>query len=411
MKRADKGSRVRLASLLGACALWLSICVSAAAQVAGEPGEAARGAAGEVTRGATATSGESDALGTGRPQVRLKDIARIDGVRNNQLIGLGLVVGLDGTGDGRGSVANVQMAANMLQKFGISVSADTLRVKNVAAVMVTATLPPFVRQGDQIDVTLSSLGDAKSLQGGMLLQTPLQAANGRIYAVAQGPVSIGGFNAQGGGASVQKNHATVGRIPGGAIVEDEVPTSIGKNGSLTLVLSRPDFTTASRVASVINKVFVAGTAKTVDAAAVQVQVPTAFADNWIEFIATLEELPVTPDAVAKVIVNERTGTVVMGQDVRIAQVAVAHGNLQVKITPTVAVSQPQPLSGGKTVVDRSAKVEVSEQRARLMVVPGGASVADLVAGLNAIGATPRDLIAILQAIKAAGALYGELEIM
>lgn len=345
------------------------------------------------------------------PVVRIKDIARLETVRENQLTGLGLVVGLSGTGDGRGSLANVQMVANMLERFGISVDVDELRLRNAAAVMVSATLPPFARPGDQIDVTVSSFGDARSLQGGFLLQTPLVAANGQVYAVAQGPISIGGFNARGGGSSVQRNHPSVGTISGGAIVERSVPMELGDGETLTWVLREGDFTTAHRVAEAINERFGEALARAVDQSAVVVRIPQVLRTNPVPFVAMVEELTIRPDAVAQVVINERTGTVVLGHDVRIATVAVAHGGLTVRVQPKVDVSQPPPFSDGETVVTRSREITAEEERGQLMVLQSGASVSELVSALNAVGASPRDIIAILQAIKAAGALYGELVVM
>lgn len=346
-----------------------------------------------------------------QPIVRIKELARLEQVRENQLTGLGLVIGLNGTGDGRGSQANIQMVANMLERFGLQVNAADLRLRNAAAVMVTATLPPFARPGDVIDVTVSSFGDAKSLQGGFLLQTPLMAANGQVYAVAQGPVSIGGFNVRSAGAAVQQNHTVVGRVANGAIVEREVPIHLGDGETLTWVLRNPDFTTAMRVAEAINARFGAPLAQAMDQSAIRVKVPEEMRDDPIPFIAVVEELSVRPDAVAQVVINERTGTVVLGHDVRISTVAVAHGSLTVRVQPVVEVSQPPPLSDGETVVTVTPDITVEEQPGRLMLLESGTSVAELVEALNAIGATPRDIIAILQAIKAAGALYGELVVM
>ena len=348
-----------------------------------------------------------------QPTVRIKDIARFDGVRENQLYGLGLVVGLEGTGDGRSSQANVQMVANMLERFGITVNRDELRLRNVAAVMVTADLPAFARPGDRIDVTVSSIGDARSLQGGFLLQTPLQGADGQVYAVAQGPVSIGGFNVRAGGAAVQQNHTVVGMVPNGAIVERSVPTTVLRGDMLTLVLHQPDFTTAARVAAAINNVFTPDTARAVDRGAVEVRVPAVFLDNPVEFMALVEEIEVTPDAPARVVVNERTGTVVIGHQVRIATVAVSHGGLTVRIEsePRFGVVPPAGEDGQPMpVIVETTRIDV-KQDSGAVLIQGGASVEDVVRALNAIGASPRDIIAILQAIKAAGALYGELEIL
>jgi flagellar P-ring protein precursor FlgI len=344
------------------------------------------------------------------PLVRVKDIARVQGVRDNQLYGLGLVIGLNGTGDSSSALANVQMVANMLERFGITVSPDDLRLRNVAAVMVTAAIPASVRVGDAIDVTVSSIGDARSLQGGFLLQTPLQAANGEIYAAAQGPLSIGGFVVRGGSSSVQQNHTTVARVPNGAIVEQEIPHSHSYGDEVQLVLNEPDFSTAARLVETINQVFAENIAKAYDQSTVGVKIPAEYADNTVGMIALLEELPIRPDTKARVVINERTGTVVMGADVRIATVAVSHGNLNVRVEADLQISQP-PGFVGDTVVGVDYNIDVNEPEGGLMLLSGGSSVEDLVNALNAIGANPRDIIAILQAIKAAGALYGDLIIM
>lgn len=345
------------------------------------------------------------------PVVRVKDVARIHGVRENQIYGLGLVVGLQGTGDGSGSRANVQMIANMLEGFGVTVSPNDLRMRNIAAVMVTADISTAVRTGDRINVTVSSIGDARSLQGGFLLQTPLQAANGQIFAVAQGPVSIGGFVVRGGGSGAQVNHATVGMVPNGAIVEREIDSSFEENGLISLVLAEPDFTTAARLVSVINQAYNSDLAWAVDQATIQVNVPVSFRNNVVGFIAEVEELPIRPDVNARVVINERTGTVVMGSSVRIAAVAVSHGSLSVRVESSSQVSQPPSFSDGQTVVTQQTSIEIEEPKSQFTVIDGGSSVQDLVDALNAIGASPRDIIAILQAVKAAGALFGELIII
>lgn len=348
-----------------------------------------------------------------QPTVRVKDIARFEGVRDNQLFGMGLVIGLEGTGDGRGSQANVQMVANMLERFGITVDREALRLRNVAAVMVTADLPAFVRPGDRIDVTVSSFGDARSLQGGFLLQTPLEAADGRVYAVAQGPVSIGGFNVRAGGSEVQRNHTAVGIVPGGAIVERSVPAEVLQGDRLTLILHEPDFTTAARVAEAINRVFTPDTARALDRSAIEVRVPSIFMSQPVEFMALVEEIEVTPDAPARVVINERTGTIVMGHRARIATVAVAHGGLTVRVEtePQFGFLPPAEEGGAPTpVVVETTRIDVQEG-GDVVLIQGGASVEDVVQALNAIGASPRDIIAVLQAIKAAGALYGELEVL
>ncbi len=341
---------------------------------------------------------------------RIKDVAKLQGVRSNQLVGYGLVVGLAGTGDSDKSTFTVQSIVNMLKTFGITVSTSQLKPKNVGAVIVTAQLPPFVNPGDTIDITVSSMGDAKSLQGGTLLLTPLKAANGAVYAVGQGALSVGGFTVGGGGASQQKNFPTVGTIPGGAIVERDVPTQFEAGGSVVFVLNKPDFTTASRISAAVDRRF-GPISKARDAGSVEIFVPLESAGDLVGFIAALEELPVTPDSAAKVVVNERTGTVVMGGNVTIDTVAVAQGGLTVKIAKTNEVSQPPPLSGGSTVVTPTTTVDAKEQQAPLIVLPATANVSDLVSALNAVGATPRDVISILQAIKAAGALHAELQLI
>ena len=341
--------------------------------------------------------------------VKLKDIAKIEGERSNQLVGYGLVVGLDGSGDTQQAIFTVQSVANMLLKFGITVPTSKMKVKNVAAVMVTTSLPPFVRPGSRIDVLVSSLGDAKSLQGGTLLQTPLQAADGSTYAVAQGSLSIGGFTAGGGGNTVTKNHPTAGRIPEGAIVEKEVPASLSDGKSVNVVLSSPDFATAAGVAQAINGKLGAGTASALDPATVRVAVNDA--SNLVGLIADMGELTVTQSSIAKVIVNERTGTVIIGGSVKLSPVALSHGNLSVEISTEQQVTQPMPLSTGKTAVVPQTTVQATEQANKLMVLDAGSTLEDLVRGLNELKVTPRDIIAILQALKQAGALHAELEII
>lgn len=348
-------------------------------------------------------------------QARLKDIAAVQGVRGNQLVGYGLVVGLDGTGDGSGSTFTPQSVASMLQKFGITVAPGALQLKNVAAVMVTATLPPFVKNGSAIDVTVSSLGDAKSLQGGTLLQTPLQAANNKVYAAAQGAISVGGFLAGGGGGggSVAKNFVTAGRIPGGALVEQDVPTTLlgSSSGSLEVTLNQPDFTTAARLVNAINahKPYGVIGASASDAATVRVGFSPG--SDPVSVIASLENVPVDTDAQAKIVINERTGTVVMGGNVEVSACAVAHGNLTVSIANAPIISQPNSLSRrGQTVVAPRKIINVAEGDERLIPVPSSETLDTVVKSLNALGVTPRDLIAILQAMKEAGALHAEIEI-
>ena len=344
-------------------------------------------------------------------EVRMKDLARIQGVRENELCGYGLVIGLNGTGDKAGTLFTVQSIVSILQRMGIQIPRDRVGVKNVAAVVITAKLPPFAKTGTTLDVLVSSLGDASSLQGGTLLLTPIQAADGKVYAVAQGPVSMGGFNVEAGGTGekVQKNHPTVGRVPGGAIIEREVPTTVVENQTLAIVLNNPDFTTAGRLAEAVNGTLGSGLARAEDAATVRVRVRPD--QDPMDLIAKLEHLKVEPDRVAKVVINERTGTVIMGSQVRVSTVAISHGSLTVQIKSEFQVSQPPPLSGGKTAVVPKTDVKVQEEKRALSVVEEGASIGDVVQALNALGVTSRDLIAILQAIKQAGALQAELEIL
>lgn len=354
---------------------------------------------------------------------RVKDIAKIGENYEHQLIGYGIVVGLNGTGDSPSALFTLQSVKNMLSNFGINLSQTIasqgsqrrLKLRNVAAVVVTATLPPFVKKGGAIDVWVSSLGDATSLQGGTLLLTQLRMLDGRIIAFAQGSVSIGGFNVEAAQVSVRKNHPTVGRIPNGAIIQSEITPSpplikVG-NKTLSVVLNKPDFTTAARLASTINSSIASNIATPVDAATVKVNIPTEPNTNLVNFISSIETLTIVPDTVAKVVIDERTGTVVMGENVQISTVAVAHGNLSIRISIEDEISQPQPLSSGETVVVPQTEVKVDEYSEQLMVVKAGVDINEVVKALNAIGATPRDLISILQAIKEAGALQAELIIM
>jgi flagellar P-ring protein precursor FlgI len=343
---------------------------------------------------------------------RIKDIADIKGVRNNQLIGYGLVVGLDGTGDGKKSLFTIQSMASMLEKMGVTVDAKDIQVSNVAAVMITAELPAFTKVGSRIDALVSSIGDAKNLQGGTLLLTPLKAVNGNVYAVAQGPVNTGGFSASGASGSVQKNFPTVGRIIGGVLVEREVVLDFNHRQSLTLSLHQPDFTTAMRMRNAINGLFYDAIAVAPDAGTVEVRIPTSYVGNLVGLVAMIEKLDIRPDTIARVVINERTGTVVMGENVRIATIAIAHGNLSVVIKENPEVSQPLPFSeGGQTVVTPDTEIAVQEESNQLVLLESGASIGEVVSALNALGVSPRDLIAIFQAIKAAGALKAELEVI
>jgi len=344
---------------------------------------------------------------------RIKDIANIRGVRQNQLFGYGLVVGLDGSGDGNKSLFTVQSLASMLEKMGVTIDPDDLKVKNVAAVMITADLPPFARTGSRIDVLVNSIGDAKNLQGGTLLLTPLKGADGKVYAVAQGPVSTGGFSyGKGTGTGVQKNFPTVANIVGGALIEREIANNFNERELLTLALHAPDFTTATRMAQAINAAFGDALASAPDAGTIEVKVPDLYRGRSVELVALIENIGVTPDMVSKIIINERTGTVIMGENVRIATIAIAHGNLSIQVNRQDNVSQPLPFSrGGQTVVTSDRDLVVQEGSNPLFLVESGVSIGEVVRALNALGVSPRDLIAIFQALKAAGALQAELEII
>ncbi len=343
---------------------------------------------------------------------RIKDLAAVKGIRNNQLVGYGLVVGLDGTGDKQQTRFTIQSLVNMLDEMGIRVDKNLVKVKNVAAVMVTATLPPFARIGNRLDVLVSSVGDAQSLVGGTLLMTPLKGVDGNVYALAQGPVSIGGVGASGGGGGVTINHLLAGRIAGGCTVEREIPVALDGKAMLTMTLFNPDFTTASRVSAAINAELGQAAARMLDSGTLELTVPPSLRQNVPLLLARIEKLSVTPDAVAKVVVNERTGTVVVGENVRISTVAVAHGNLTISIRESAQVSQPGPFAeAGETVVTPETDVRILQEKRSLMMLEGDATIGELVKALNAIGVTPRDLISIFQSIKAAGALQAELEII
>jgi len=342
---------------------------------------------------------------------RIKDLVHIQGVRENQLIGYGLIVGLKGTGDKGGGKFTINSLANMLRKLGVSVDPAELKVKNVAAVIVTATLPPFARRGERIDVTISSLGDASSLQGGTLLLTPLKGADDQVYAVAQGPLSVGGFAAEGGASGVQKNHPTVARIPQGALIEREVPFSLNPQSPLIMTLDRADFVTAARIAKKINDTLNMDLAHAQDPRSISLTIPSQFQKNLVELVANIQEIEVEPDTQARVVINERTGTVVVGENVRISSVAISHGNLSIEIKETQQVSQPPPLSPGETQKVPQTDITIHEERGNLIPLPANTTVGELVRALNAIGVSPRDLIAILQSIRAAGALHAELEII
>jgi len=347
---------------------------------------------------------------TGVP-VRVKDLADIEGVRSNQLIGYGLVVGLNRTGDRvqQNLFAN-QTLQNLLQRMGISTTAATLKPENIATVLVTATLPPFVRQGSKLDVTVSSIGDSRSLQGGTLIVTSLKGIDGQVYAIAQGSVSIGGISAGTQGNSVEINHPTVGRVPNGANVERVVAATLAANNQLTLVLRNEDFSTAARLDQVINAKFGAGTAKALDGRNVDVTLPAKYGENRVAFIAELESLRLTPDNIAKIVINERTGTIIMGNDVRINKVAISQGGVSVRVGTQYDVVQPSALSAnGETAVVPVTTVDVKEKKAESVILRDGATVDEVVRGLRTVGVSARDIISILQAIKSAGAMNAELE--
>ncbi len=348
---------------------------------------------------------------------RLKDIAKLNGVRGNSLLGYGLVTGLDGTGDDmKKSYFTLQAIYNLMVRNGITADPDELRnikLKNVAAVMVTAELPPFARPGSTIDVQVSSIGDAKSISGGTLLMTPLRGADGEVYAVAQGMVTNGAFSFGGRAATVQKNHPTAGRIANGAKVEREVPVDLGSTGYLQYQLDTADFTTAANITQKINELFGPDTAYPTDSGTVTVTIPELFRDSVVFFIAEIEGVEIDTDATARVVVNERTGTIVMGRDVKLSTVAVSHGNLSLIIDERADVFQPNPFAEGETVAVPRTDLSFTEDEGRLTVLnlDEGVSIGEIASALNAIGATPRDLIAIFQAIKAAGSLHGELIIL
>jgi len=347
----------------------------------------------------------------GHLTVRVKDVAEIEGVRGNQLIGYGLVIGLNRTGDKvQQNLYARQSLQNLLERMGTTTTVDSLKPENLATVIVTANLPPFARQGSKIDVTVSSLGDARSLQGGTLILTSLKGVDGQIYGIAQGAVSIGGIAAGDQGNSVEVNHPTVGRVPNGATVERTVATTLAANDSLTLVLRQDDFTTASRLSRAINQKFGAGSGRAVDGRNVDVKIPASWHDDTVGFIAELESLRLQTDAIAKIIINERTGTIVMGRDVRISSVAISQGGVTVRIGTEYDVSQPTPFTkGGETVTVPRTTVDVQERKPESVILPDGATVDEVVRGLRAVGVSARDIISILQAIKSAGALSADLE--
>jgi flagellar P-ring protein FlgI len=341
--------------------------------------------------------------------VRIKDIVNVQGVRGNDLVGYGLVVGLNGTGDSLRSIPFTEDSLiNLLERLGVNIEGEDVKAKNVAAVIVTATLPPFARSGSEIDATISAIGDAESLLGGTLVLTPLLAADGNVYAVAQGTVIAGGFEAEGSAETVTQGVPTSGVIPSGARIEQEVSFAFDELRSVRLALRDPDFTTAQRIQGAINREVGLEVARTLDSGTIDVAVPAAFANRVAAFVSAIENLSVTPDLAARVVVDQRSGTIVVGADVRISEVAVSQGNLTVRVTETPQVSQPNPFGEGDTVVVPRTDVEVDTQaNNRIAVLNEGTTLAELVQGLNALGVGPRDLIDILSAIKAAGALHAE----
>jgi flagellar P-ring protein precursor FlgI len=358
------------------------------------------------------SAGKSQAAQGVRPgATRLKDIASLQGTNSVPLIGYGLVVGLNKTGDRRQTIFPVQTLANMLERLGISVPAGQLKIENIAAVLVTAELPPYARLGTRVDVTASSIGDARSLQGGVLLPAPLRGPDGQIRATAQGALSLGGFGGGSASNTVQVNHLTVGRVPGGGLVEVTVAIAAASPGSISFTLKDPDFVSASRLARAINAELGPEVAHTLDSATIAVRVPDEYRNAVPDLVARLEPLSVDIDAIARVVINERTGTVVVGGAVRIGPAAIAHGNLSVRITTHVEASQPGPLSKGETVLVPNEQVDVKEGAAQLITLEQGTTLEAVVHALNALGVTPRDIIAIMQALKAAGALLAELVIL
>jgi len=339
--------------------------------------------------------------------VKIKDLAQIQGVRANQLNGIGLVVGLNGTGDA--SKANAQLVVNALAKWGINLSLSDLKVKNIAAVVLTANLPPYLHQGASLDVQVSSLGDAKSLQGGVLLQAPLLGADNKVYAVAQGSVYVGGYVVGNGGSSQQKNIPTGGVVSGGAIVEREVAMEPVVDNRLRFSLQQPDFTTATRLAETINEKFASKIAIAIDMGMIEVNIPPSRQTNPISLIAEIENLAVIPDGLARVIINERTGTILVGANVKIAPVAVTHRNITVKIESKKEVSQPAALSQGETKITEKSETIVTEEPGRMVLLPAGTTIGAVVHALNSVGSTPQDIMAVIVALKEAGALYGTLE--
>lgn len=344
---------------------------------------------------------------------RIKDIADFEGVRENQLVGYGLVVGLNGTGDNIKSINFAKESLiSMLDQLGINARDGQLKSKNIAAVMVTASLPPFARQGSRIDVMVSAMGDAKSLQGGTLIATPLSGANGEVYAVAQGQIATGSVSAQGNNASVTRGVPTSGRIANGAIIENEIDFALDSLKNIRIALRNPDFTTARRISDAINAMLGQPASKALDPSTVDLQIPQEYEDKVVDLMTKVEQLQVQPDQLAKVVIDESSGIIVIGKDVKINRLAIAQGNLTIKISEIPMVSQPLPFSNGTTVTQNVTAIDVNEEvNSRLSVLDTGVNLQELVDGLNALGVTPRDLISILQAVKASGALQADIEVI
>jgi flagellar P-ring protein FlgI len=344
---------------------------------------------------------------------RVKDIAYVKGVRGQQLIGYGLVVGLNGTGDTQRSTFTIQSVTSMLKRFGITVPLSDVRTRNAAAVMVTAMVPAFSKEGGAIDVMVSSLGDATGLQGGTLLMTPLSGLDGAVYATAQGALSVGGMSVRAGGSEVRRNHTAAGRIPGGAVLEKSVTTTFAKDWKVAIVLLQSDFTTASRIAEAINTKTGTKVALAVDASTIAVEVPDSSRSDGklVEFISLIEILEINPDVAARVVINERTGTIVVGGNVSILPVAISHGGVNIEIQQTPVISQPNAMSGGKTVSTQMTTVAAGVDSSAVIALDGAATVQDIAKSLNALHVAPRDIIAIFQALKEAGALKADLVII
>lgn len=351
------------------------------------------------------------AQSTGK-SVHVKDIAHVQGVTGNQLVGYGVVVGLQGSGDSTSVIFTSQTIQNILQSFGLNVSQNAVRTRDVAAVIVTATLPPFAHSGDNVDVDVSAMGDSSSLQGGTLVMAELRGANNLVYATAQGPVSVGGFVAGFGGSSINKNYTGAGRIPNGGVIARDMITPIeGDRNGFNYVLTTPDYKTAANLAAVLNAHFGGRTASALDAETVHVSLPSGYGDNPVQFLADASDLNFMQDELAKVVMNERTGTIVFGGDIKLAPCAIAHGDLSITITTQNQVVQPNPFGAGQTALQQNSQIQASERGRQLTFIAGAATLGSVVRALNALGVSPRDLIAIVQALRASGSLQADLEIL